>query len=100
LLAARLQNSHLADWRGQLLLDAGDQQATLEIEAGAIGLTGAAVGEHSLRAGASLARLLIGSDDPAEIIRQEEIACTGAAGELAEVLFPNLRPMLSHWDEY
>ncbi len=100
LLEARLQNSHLADWRGQLLLDAGDQQATLEIDAGAIGLAGAAAGVPTLRAGASLERLLIGSDDPAEIIRQEGIDCTGSARQLAEILFPNLRPMLSHWDEY
>jgi hypothetical protein len=47
-----------------------------------------------------LVRLLIGSDYPAEVIQQEGIRCKGQGFELAQVLFPNLNPMLSHWDEY
>jgi hypothetical protein len=53
-----------------------------------------------LRGGADLARFLIGSDEPDEIIRQADMECLGLARSLANVLFPNLYPMMSHWDEY
>ena len=32
-----------------------------------------------------------------EVIQQEGIQCEGQDSELAQVLFPNLNPMLSHW---
>ncbi len=56
--------------------------------------------ENILQAGAALSRLLIGSDEPDEIIQQEGMQCSGNAQELVCVLFPNLYPMMSHWDEY
>ena len=55
---------------------------------------------HVLQAGAVLGRFLIGSDEPDEIIQQEDLTCRGEAAELVRVLFPNLRPMMSHFDEY
>jgi hypothetical protein len=99
-LEARLQRSGLAQWRGALYLDGGEQQANLNIAAGQVQIAPPAPGAHSLRGGAALARLLIGSDEPAEVIQQAGMTCTGQAAELAEVLFPNLYPMLSEWDEY
>jgi predicted N-acetyltransferase YhbS len=103
MLEARLQRSHLAGWQGTLHLDGGEHQAALDIAGGAVEIVPALSGEngaHVIRGGPAIARLLIGSDDPAEVIRQEGMDCTGQAAELAEVLFPNLRPVLSHWDEY
>jgi hypothetical protein len=44
--------------------------------------------------------LLIGSDEPEEIIRQADMEVSGLALPLVRVLFPNLVPMMSHWDEY
>ena len=99
LLEVRLQKSQFAEWRGQLLLDAGEQKATLEFEKGQVHVAEARAGENSLEGGAGIGRLLIGSDDPQEVIRQEGIVCTGHAAELAVALFPNLYPMLSQWDE-
>jgi hypothetical protein len=100
LLETRLRRSRMADWRGALHLDADAQRATLEIEAGRIKVTAASPGEHSTNAGADMARFLIGSDEPEEIVQQADVVCTGRAGELANVLFPNMYPMMSHWDEY
>ncbi len=100
LLEKRLQRSGLAGWRGELYLEGGGQQANLNIDAGRVQIGAAAPGAHTLRGGAELARLLIGSDQAGEVIQQAGIACTGQAAELAEVLFPNLYPMLSEWDEY
>jgi hypothetical protein len=99
LLEARLQSSRFEGWRGELSLEAGGQKATLQIERGTVQVVDKASGGHAL-AGPALTRLLIGSDDPAEVIRQEGIRCEGQGFELAQVLFPNLNPMLSHWDEY
>ena len=56
--------------------------------------------DNILRGGANIARFLIGSDEPDEIIRQAEMECAGLSRPLARVLFPNLHPMLSLWDEY
>jgi hypothetical protein len=99
LLEVRLQKSQFAERTGQLLLDAGEQKATLEFEMGQVHVLEARAGENSLEGGAGIGRLLIGSDDPQEVIRQEGIVCTGKATELAVALFPNLYPMLSQWDE-
>ena len=100
LLETRLADSRFADWQGRLLLDAGEQEVALSIDHGKIELTPADSSPHSLRGGADVARFLIGSDEPDEILRQAEMECTGLARPLAGVLFPNLHPMLSHWDEY
>jgi hypothetical protein len=96
----RLVKSAYAGWKGCLHLEGEEESATLELAAGQVSATKAAAGEHTLHAGPAFGRLLIGSDDPVEIFRQEEMTCTGLAGELARVLFPNLHPMMSHWDEF
>jgi len=99
LLEARLSDSRFANWTGNLLLDAGEQKATLNFKSGKIALTDDA-SPHLLRGSADIARFLIGSDDADEIIRQSVMECHGDAQPLAKALFPNLHPMMSHWDEY
>jgi hypothetical protein len=100
MLEARLRRSHYANWQGRLHLDAGEQNATLEIDGGGVRVTGTGADEHSIDGGAAVARFLIGSDEPGEIIQQAGMVCTGEAAGLASVLFPNLYPVMSHWDEY
>ena len=100
LLEARLQMSHFAEWKGQLLLDAGEQKAVLDIANGSVQVTEAQATDNSIEGGAGIGCLVIGSDNPQEIIRQEGIVCTGKALQLAVALFPNLHPMLSQWDEF
>lgn len=100
LLEARLAKSHLAAWEGRLHLDGGKQQASLEIKEGKIEVTEPLEGEHAIDGGYALSRLLIGSDEPAEIVQQEGMTLVGKADELVEILFPNLYPMMSHWDEF
>jgi len=99
LFESRLQNSRFENWSGDLSLDAGEQKATLQIERGNVQVVDNARNGHTL-AGPALTRLLIGSDEPSEVIRQEGLRCEGQAFELAQVLFPNLHPVMSHWDEY
>ncbi len=100
LFEQRLANSQFAGWQGSLYLDGGQQTAALKIMQGIVTITDESPDKNVLNAGPDLARFLIGSDEPDEIIRQASIACSGLAQPLARVLFPNLRPMMSHWDEY
>ncbi len=102
LLEARLRCSHLAGWQGTLRLESRlpESVVLLEIGQGHITLLPAGESDNILSGGTALARLLIGSDEPAEVMRQEGMECRGAAAELAGVLFPALHPMLSHWDEF
>jgi len=99
LLETRLQHSQFANWKGKLLLDAGEQQSVLDIANGIIQVVETQATEHLVHGGAGIGRLVIGSDEPMEVIRQEKITCTGDAMQLTTVLFPNLYPLLSHWDE-
>lgn len=99
LFEARLSDSRFANWNGDLLLDAGDQKATLHFANGRLTLTDDSA-SHLLRGGAAIPRLLLGADDADEIIRQENVECRGLAQPLSKILFPNLHPMMSHWDEY
>jgi len=99
-LENRIKSSAFKDWSGKLFIDAGAQKASLEIEHGSVRISGSPAGEHGIEGGPAIARLLIGSDDPGEVIRQEHISCQGAGWDLAMILFPNLYPMMSHWDEY
>ena len=100
LFEARLAQSQFANWQGSLLLDADEQKATLEIKDGKVAISPASNTPNSLYGGADLARLLIGLDEAEEIIQQVGMEARGMALPLVRVLFPDLHPMMSHWDEY
>jgi hypothetical protein len=100
LFEKRLAHSQFAGWQGRLQLDSGEHQAILQIERGKVEITGGGACKHTLRGGAGIARLLIGSDEPEEIMRQAEMERSELVEGLSKVLFPNLHPMMSHWDEY
>ena len=99
LFEARLAQSAYKDWTGTFTLDAGEQQASLRIEKGLVQVT-EEPGEIVFHGGWEVGRLLIGSDEPEEIIQQAGIECSEETLELVKVLFPNLHPMISHWDEF
>ena len=99
-LEERLAHSQFTNWQGSLLLDSGDQKATLHIEQGKIKITPDGTSRNVIHGGADIARLLIGSDEPEEIIRQADMEVSGLTIPLVSVLFPNLVPTMSHWDEY
>jgi len=100
LLEQRLLQSQFAGWDGSLYLDGGQWKATLAIKSCKIEITNDKPGENVVHGGADIARLLIGSDEPDEVIHQAGTECTGIALPLVRVLFPDLHPMMSHWDEY
>ena len=100
LFEQRLAQSQFKDWQGNLLLDSGEQQAVLHLDQGKVFISSTDTSPNILRGGADVARFLIGSDEPEEIIRQAGMETSGLANSLVRVLFSNLHPMMSHWDEY
>jgi hypothetical protein len=100
LFEKRLSQSQFAGWHGSLHLDGGEQKATLQIKDGKVKSAKVGESENAIHGGADLARFLVGSDEPEEIIHQANMQCAGLAIPLARVIFPNLHPMMSHWDEY
>ena len=100
LLESRLRESVFSDWQGELFLDGGEHHAALKIDAGSMQVIDGNPGEHNIHGGGDIGRFLIGSDEPGEIIQQADMVCTGESADLVNVLFPNLHPMMSHWDEF
>jgi hypothetical protein len=100
LIERRLVESRYANWQGSLLLDAGFVKASINMDRGRVEITEDGFTENVICGGADTARLLIGSDEPDEIIRQAGMECNGLSVALARVLFPNLHPIMSLWDEF
>lgn len=100
LFEKRLEESPFGGWQGCLVLDGGEQKAALHMRRGRVEVSAEGDSEHVLEAGPELARFLIGSDDAEEIMQQGDMRCGGLALPLVKTLFPNLHPMMSHWDEY
>ncbi len=100
LFEQRLAQSQFAGWQGSLLIDSGEQKAVLHLDKGKLYIANKGRSANALHGGADIARFLIGSDEPGEIIRQANMQPSGLAAPLVRVLFPNLHPMMSHWDEY
>lgn len=99
-LSARLRQSHLAGWRGKLLIARERDAALLDINRTAVRVSPRGATRHSIGGGQQIAQLLIGTDEPEEIIEAGKMRLSGDARELVKVLFPSLHPMLSTWDRY
>ena len=103
-LADRLAKSHLAGWRGELLVRAGDQEAVLVIEGSRVrvrrqaGRPGKAGTAHRLEGDQHVAQLLVGTYPPLETVAAGGIALGGEARALVEVLFPPQYPQMPNED--
>jgi hypothetical protein len=100
LMEDRLINSPFSGWTGDLTLASDAEAIRLRIAAGRITIDEKPAMQNRMEGSAGIARLLIGSDDPGEIIDQEGIICSGEAETLAQTLFPNMHPMLCGLDEF
>ena len=99
-LEDRLRKSHLADWCGDLLLDNSREAVTLRIDRGKIQVAKAERSLDSISGNEAIAQLLLGTDEPNEIIEAGGIKLRGEARALAAILFPNEYPALSAWDRF
>ena len=99
-LSARLKNSAAADWRGSLLIADAREKVSLIIDRSRVKVAPAEPSKHAIKGGHHVARLLLGSDDPAEVVKDARMKLTGDAPELVDVLFPNNHPCQDRWDHY
>ena len=99
-LALRLQGSHLADWRGNLLLvlETAHEKAEvlLSIDAGQVAVVPAVATPHSIRGGQALAQLVVGTESPDEIVEMAGIELHGDAARLLPILFPMQYPQMEN----
>ena len=103
-LGKRLRESAAAGWSGTLKIVYPEAACYLLVDGGKIRVSptpeaGTPV-RHTLKAGHELAQLLMGVDDPREIIRRNGMKTTGDAKALICALFPQQHPSLSAWDHF
>ena len=99
-LSRRLKKSPFSNWKGELLVSDPREKVLLKISGGKITVAGPKSTKHTIRGGEEIAQLIIGTDDPDEIIEQSGIKLAGDARKLVNVLFPNQYPTLAPWDRY
>ena len=99
-LSRRLASSPLAAWRGDLLLADSREQAMLRVGKGQVKAVPPGETEHVIRGGDEVVQLLLGTDEPGEVIEAGRMKLSGEAGRLSEVLFPAQWPQLSQLDRY
>jgi len=101
-LSRRLKRSHLAGWRGELLIADPREKVALRINRGKVAPAPATGRKypHAVRGGEQIAQPLIGIDEPDEIVAGARIRLTGQARKLTGVLFPDQHPMLAGLDHF
>jgi predicted N-acetyltransferase YhbS len=99
-LGRRLRASDLASWRGRLLVADAREKVALAINRGKVSVAERAKTRHALRGGDEMARLLIGSDSPDEVVREGGMRLSGDARRLVRALFAAQHPRLGGPDRF
>jgi predicted acetyltransferase len=99
-LSRRLAASMLRDWKGRLLIADSREKVTLQIVRSKVALAEGADAPNSIRGGEEIAQLIVGVDEPFEVVGAGKIRLAGQAKDLLPVLFPNQHPMLASWDRF
>jgi predicted N-acetyltransferase YhbS len=102
-LSRRLSCSELANWRGTLVISTGREEVALQINRSHIEVQASEDGEplqskHSLHGGEYVAQLVLGSEEPGELIAAHQMQLTGDAPRLTEILFPAQWPQMGNAD--
>lgn len=102
-LTRRLKASVFQGRRAQLVLSDGRESVALGLGGGRVKVLDAPVrggAKHAILAGDALGQLLLGTDEPGQIVADRDIKVTGDARELLPVLFPAQYPMLHTADRF
>jgi len=99
-LSRRLKDSHLATWRGRLLIADPREKVVLAVNRSEVRLASDKRAANAVCGGEEIAQLLIGADEPGEIIEAGKMKTAGRARELAAVLFPHQHPILMQADRF
>ncbi len=100
-LSRRLAASHLCDFTGRLVIADLREQVALDISGGRVSVAERTPSAGSaIRGGEQIAQLIMGTDEPFEIVEAARIRLAGQAKQLLPILFPNQHPMLASWDRF
>ncbi len=97
-LEQRIAGSLLTRVNESLALSYEDQGATITIEGGRVTVAAGVDSPNVIRGDHAVAKLLIGGDDPADVLTIDGTETRGRAAALATVLFPNQHPQLANPD--
>ena len=100
MLHERLRASELADWHGTLSIElranGAEEAVTLAVQEGGVKVQSGATGNNTIAGNQAIAQLLLGTEDPAEIVAVNGIALHGDAKRLLPVLFPPQHPQMEN----
>lgn len=97
-LSLRLGKSYLENWNGDLLISCNDEKIMLSMCGSNVRVAAPGQTEHSIQGGDDMARLIVGSESPNEIVALSNMVLSGDALRLVEVLFPKQYPQISGAD--
>lgn len=95
-LALRLNRSPYADWQGNLLISTGEDSVMLSIEAGHVAVVPVSETGHTICGDQQIAQLVVGTEEPQEIVDMAGIRLGGDARILLPVLFPAQYPQMGN----
>ncbi len=99
-LSKRLGASVYANWQGALLLKSSEEHVLLELDHSKVHVASAKSTGHVVEGGQHLVQLLIGTEEPLEVVLAADMKLSGEAKGLIQVLFPKQYPGLSGWDQF
>lgn len=97
-LSKRLKASHLSDWSGSLSVCYGDDRITLVIKRGQVSVVNGGQAQYGIEGESGIVSLIVGSEEPKEILKSSDLAVSGDCQELLEVLFPKQYPQMANHD--
>jgi predicted acetyltransferase len=96
----RLLDSAYANWQGNLFLKNNEEQVLLEIDHSDVSVASPKSSAHTVEGGHHLVQLLLGTEEPLEVVMAARTRLTGDAEKLIRILFPQQYPTLSEWDHF
>lgn len=99
-LHARLRGSTLNRWRGNLLIDDGNEQALLHIGARGVVVGDAEQSPHVIKTKGHAVQLVWGTDTPETLMDQAGMKAVGDAAAVVSAMFPAQQPTLLPFDQF
>lgn len=99
-LGNRIRRSPMSTWSGCLRITDPRESVGLRIQRGRVRLASPGGTRHSIRAGEEFAQLIMGTDEPHEVVAAGRMRLTGDARQLLPILFPAQHPALGALDHF
>lgn len=103
-LQKRLKSSAIADWTGTVKIQSPEETFFITLRGKKIDVSARPDSgtdtKHTIKTGFELAQLLVGVEEPEEIMRRSGMRATGDAKAVVSAIFPHQHPSLGNWDHF